>query len=90
MGETLGFFSLFSRIIGNSLRWNPRLIKRFLNAYEIRVRLLEQSGINDSKSKFALLKLMLIEQKFIDQFKQLNTWVMSSSLLELCNFLYFH
>ena len=78
MGETLGFFSLFSRIIGNSLRWNPRLIKRFLNAYEIRVRLLEQSGINDSKSKFALLKLMLIEQKFIDQFKQLNTWVMSS------------
>ena len=78
MGETIGFFSLFSRIIGNSLRWNPRLIKRFLNAYEIRVRLLEQSGINDSKSKFALLKLMLIEQKFIDQFKQLNTWVMSS------------
>lgn len=78
MGETLDFFSLFSRIIGNSLRWNPRLIKRFLNAYEIRVRLLEQSGINDSKSKFALLKLMLIEQKFIDQFKQLNTWVMSS------------
>lgn len=78
MGETLGFFSLFSHIIGNSLRWNPRLIKRFLNAYEIRVRLLEQSGINDSKSKFALLKLMLIEQKFIDQFKQLNTWVMSS------------
>ena len=28
--------------------------------------------------KFALLKLMLIEQKHIEQFKQLNDWVMSN------------
>lgn len=76
--ETIGFVSHFSSIIGNSLRWNPRLIKRFMNAYEIRSCMLAQSGITDSKTKFALLKLMLIEQKYIEQFKQLNSWVMNS------------
>ncbi len=78
LGETIGFVSHFSTIIGNSLKWNPRLIKRFLNAYEIRANLLQQAGLSDNKSKFALLKLMLIEQKHVEQFKQLNTWVMNS------------
>ena len=78
LGETIGFVTRFSSIIGNSLKWNPRLIKRFLNAYEMRSSLLEQSGITDIKSKFALLKLMLIEQKHEEQFKQLNSWVMSN------------
>ena len=78
LGETIGFVAHFSKIIGNALKWNPRLIKRFLNAYEIRSSLLAQSEITDSKSRFALLKLMLIEQKHIDQFKQLNAWVMGS------------
>ena len=78
LGEMIGFVAHFSIIIGNALKWNPRLIKRFLNAYEIRSSLLAQSKITDSKSRFALLKLMLIEQKHIDQFKQLNAWVMGS------------
>ena len=78
LGETVGFVTLFSKIIGNALKWNPRLIKRFLNAYEIRSSLLAQSAITDSKSRFALLKLMLIEQKHIEQFKQLNAWVMGN------------
>lgn len=75
--DTIGFVIRFSSILGQSLRWNPRLIKRFLNAYEIRANLLAQSGITDQKSKFALLKLMLIEQKDLNLFKQLNNWVMS-------------
>ena len=78
LGETIGFVTRFSSIIGNSMKWNPRLIKRFLNAFEMRSSLLEQSGITDIKSKFALLKLMLIEQKHVEQFKQLNSWVMSN------------
>lgn len=78
LGETIGFVAHFSKIIGNALKWNPRLIKRFLNAYEIRSSLLAQSEITDSKSRFTLLKLMLIEQKYIDQFKQLNAWVMGT------------
>lgn len=80
LGETVGFVTHFSKIIGNALKWNPRLIKRFLNAYEIRSSLLAQSAITDSKSRFALLKLMLIEQKHIDQFKQLNAWVMGNQV----------
>ena len=75
---TIGFISRFSTLIGNSLKWNPRLIKRFLNAYEMRTELLGQSGITDSKSRFALLKLMLIEQKHETQFKQLGSWVMNN------------
>ena len=78
LGETVGFVTHFSKIIGNALKWNPRLIKRFLNAYEIRSNLLAQSEITDSKSRFALLKLMLIEQKHLEQFKQLNAWVMGN------------
>lgn len=76
--ETIGFVTRFSNIIGQSLRWNPRLIKRFLNAYEIRANLLAKSDICDTKNKFALLKLMLIEQQYIEQFKQLNGWIMNT------------
>lgn len=83
LGETVGFVTHFSKIIGNALKWNPRLIKRFLNAYEIRSSLLSESGITDSKSRFALLKLMLIEQKHIEQFKQLNAWVMGNQSVPL-------
>ena len=88
LGAMVGFVSHFSNIIGTTLKWNPRLIKRFLNAYEIRSSLLAQSGIKDSKSRFALLKLMLVEQKHFEQFKQLSAWVMgnkgvSPELLEI-------
>lgn len=78
LGEMVGFVSHFSNIIGTSLKWNPRLIKRFLNAYEIRSSLLAQSDITDPRMRFALLKLMLIEQKHLEQFKQLNVWVMGN------------
>lgn len=78
LGKLTGFVSRFSYILGNALKWNPRLIKRFLNAYEVRSSLLAISGISDSKNRFALLKLMLIEQKYIEQFKLLNKWVMNT------------
>ena len=78
LGKLTGFVSRFSYILGNALKWNPRLIKRFLNAYEVRSSLLAISGISDSKNRFALLKLMLIEQKYIEQFKLLNKWVMTT------------
>ncbi|MBR3408723.1 MAG: NTPase [Paludibacteraceae bacterium] len=76
--ETIGFVSHFSSIIGTALRWNPRLIKRFLNAYEIRKSLLEVSGLATQANKFALLKLMLIEQQHVNLFRTLNSWVMSN------------
>lgn len=50
LSSTIGFVSHFSSIIGNSLRWNPRLIKRFLNAFEVRFNLLSKSGLNNEKT----------------------------------------
>ena len=78
LSSTIGFVSHFSSIIGNSLRWNPRLIKRFLNAFEVRFSLLSKSGLNNEKNRFALLKLMLIEQNSLERFNQMNSWAMSS------------
>ena len=77
LNATIGFVSHFSSIIGTALRWNPRLIKRFLNAYEIRLSLLKSSGLDTQPNKFALLKLMLLEQQYINLFKELNGWTMS-------------
>lgn len=77
LSATIGFVSHFSSIIGTALRWNPRLIKRFLNAYEIRLSLLKSSGLDTQPNKFALLKLMLLEQQYINLFKELNGWTMS-------------
>ena len=77
LNETIGFVSHFSTIIGTALRWNPRLIKRFLNAYEIRLSLLKASGLDSQPNKFALLKLMLLEQQYINLFRVLHGWVMS-------------
>lgn len=72
---TIGFISRFSSIISVALRRNPRLIKRFLNAYEVRSTLLKTSGIDSQNNRFALLKLMLLEFKHNDLFHSLCEWV---------------
>lgn len=72
---TIGFMSRFSNIISVALRRNPRLIKRFLNAYEVRNTLLKASGIDSQDNRFALLKLMLLEYKHEKLFNELCGWV---------------
>lgn len=72
---TIGFMSRFSNIISVALRRNPRLIKRFLNAYEVRNTLLKASGIDSQDNRFALLKLMLLEYKHEKLFNDLCEWV---------------
>lgn len=72
---TIGFISRFSSIISVALRRNPRLIKRFLNAYEVRNTLLKTSGVDSQNNRFALLKLMLLEFKYNDLFLKLCEWV---------------
>lgn len=86
--HTTAFISQFAPIISSTLRRNPRLIKRFLNAYELRVRLLNQLEITDAASKYALLKLMLIELNDEGLFNLLHSYAMktrnsSEELLEL-------
>lgn len=72
---TIGFISRFSNIISVALRRNPRLIKRFLNAYEVRNTLLKTSGMDSQDNRFALLKLMLLEYKHEKLFNELCEWV---------------
>lgn len=78
-----------STLISNSLYRNPRLIKRFLNAFEIRSQLLRQSGNYTEENQFILLKLMLLEMSHPTLFTQLSEWTMkdkngrSNNLVEL-------
>lgn len=76
---TIGFMSRFSNIISIALRRNPRLIKRFLNAYEVRNTLLKSSGIDGQDNRFALLKLMLLEYKHEKLFNELCGWVFNQA-----------
>ncbi len=75
---TTAFITQFAPIISSTLRRNPRLIKRFLNAYELRVRLLKQLEISDAASKYALLKLMLIELNNENLFNLLHSYAMKT------------
>lgn len=68
------FMAPVSDIIASSMAGNPRLIKRFLNAYELRTNLLEVGGLADQKTKLALLKLMVIERTDDKSFEQLYGW----------------
>ena len=68
------FMAPVSDIIASSMEGNPRLIKRFLNAYELRSNLLEVGGLDDQKTKLALLKLMVIERTDEKLFQQLYSW----------------
>ena len=69
----------FSSTISYALKRNPRLIKRFLNAFDIRRELLRINGLNNDNNEFALLKLMLIEQQYNERFKDLYGLVSTSN-----------
>ena len=57
----VAFMAHCTTSISHSLYRNPRLIKRFLNAFEIRFQLLQLSGNLSETNKYLLLKLMLLE-----------------------------
>ena len=68
------FMAPVSDIIASCMEGNPRLIKRFLNAYELRTNLLEVGGLGDQKTRLALLKLMVIERTDDKLFQELYRW----------------
>ena len=72
--EMISFISQLSNMISICLKGNPRLIKRFLNAYELRLSLLKIGGIDDQKIKQALIKLMILEYNNQTLFEQLYDW----------------
>lgn len=75
--STVSFMAHCTSSISKSLHRNPRLIKRFLNAFEIRTQLLQQSGNLSDNNKFVLLKLMLLEISHSQLFTQLNEWTIA-------------
>lgn len=72
------FITHCTPIISSSLERNPRLIKRFLNAYELRSQLLKQNGMGEENKSFLLIKLMLLETSHSPLFKQLYKWSVTS------------
>lgn len=72
------FITHYTPIISSSLERNPRLIKRFLNAYELRNQLLKQNGLGEENKSFLLIKLMLLETSHSPLFKQLYKWSVTS------------
>lgn len=70
----ISFVAQLSNMISNCLKGNPRLIKRFLNAYELRISLLKVGGVEDQKIKQSLIKLMIIEYNYTTLFEQLYDW----------------
>lgn len=59
---------------------NPRLIKRFLNAYWIRATIAASRGVDFDPSAFA--KLMLLEQFYEEDFKSLLGWLSAGALAD--------
>lgn len=74
----VAFMAHCTTSISHSLYRNPRLIKRFLNAFEIRFQLLQLSGNLSETNKYLLLKLMLLEISHSNLFGQLNRWTIES------------
>lgn len=74
LNSIIPFMAHCTHSISRSLNRNPRLIKRFLNAFEIRSQLLSLNGSNTMENKFLLLKLMLLETSHNDLFAELNSW----------------
>lgn len=74
LNRIIPFMAHCTHSISRSLNRNPRLIKRFLNAFEIRSQLLSLNGSDTMENKFLLLKLMLLETSHNDLFAELNSW----------------
>lgn len=76
--QMVTFITHCTPTISSSLERNPRLIKRFLNAYELRNQLLKQNGMAEDNKNFLLIKLMLLETSHSTLFEQLYNWSVDS------------
>jgi hypothetical protein len=75
--DLVNFIIPLSSSISKCLNRNPRLIKRFLNSFELRSQLLKQNGNFNNTNKFVLLKLMLLEISHFNLFTQLSEWTLA-------------
>lgn len=74
--KQLDIFSKISDVTASVLKGNPRQTKRFLNTFFLRMRLSEIQKLHLDMA--VLAKLMVLEYKKIDLFRQLNSWQLES------------
>jgi hypothetical protein len=70
-------FELMGRIaqpLGAGLKGNPRQIKRYLNAFEMRSRTATRRGLDDAIDRGVLAKLMVLEYARPRFLNELNRW----------------
>ncbi|MCU0440447.1 MAG: KAP family NTPase [Raineya sp.] len=71
--ESVSLIASLSPIITEGLKGNPRQIKRFLNTFILRERLVKVAKLSDFKIDI-LAKLMVLEYASISLFKELYDW----------------
>lgn len=65
-------------IVHEKTKGNPRRIKRFLNDLSVRLSIAERRGITLDAATIA--KLMVLEQYFPDEFKEVTSWLREQTL----------
>lgn len=76
LNESVTLIASLSSIITEGLNGNPRQIKRFLNTFLLRKRLVDIAGIQNFKVD-VLVKLMVLEYSKLGLFKKLYEWQVS-------------
>lgn len=73
LAESVSLIASLSSIITEGLKGNPRQIKRFLNTFTLRNRLVKVAKLSDFKIDI-LAKLMVIEYASTNLFKEIYNW----------------
>lgn len=71
--ESIKILASSAKIITNGLKGNPRQIKRFLNTFILREKLIKVTKLDNIKFD-VLAKLMVLEYSNIDLFRELYEW----------------
>ena len=74
--ESLAITSIIYPLITECLKGNPRQVKRFLNLFELRKKLSEVAHLSIKND--VLVKLMILEYSYHEQYKQLYQWQVES------------
>ncbi|RZJ93203.1 MAG: NTPase [Hymenobacter sp.] len=73
LADSLAFTSEASALLTEGLKGNPRQVKRFLNALQLRQKLASVAKMSHLKDE-VLVKLMLLEYAHPKQYKELYDW----------------
>ncbi len=73
LGESSSLIASLSSIIAEGLEGNPRQVKRFLNTFTLRNRLVNVAGIPDFRVDI-LAKLMVLEYSMPSLFRKIYEW----------------